>query len=94
MRKHYDNSSAWTQERPHNSPRYRPADDGMWPFAPKVAEQVFRQMLTEARVELMQGEQLDRSSGVTVANNQIQQIVMVSGLVLAGQQFIDATYEG
>jgi len=94
IRKHYDNSSAWTQERPQNYPRYRPADDAMWTFEPKVAEQVFRQMLTEARVELLQGEQLDRSSGVTVADNQIQQIVMESGLVLAGQQFIDATYEG
>ncbi|MFN9160542.1 MAG: FAD-dependent oxidoreductase, partial [Planctomyces sp.] len=52
IRKHYDNSSAWTQERPQNYPRYRPADDAMWTFEPKVAEQVFRQMLTEARVEL------------------------------------------
>lgn len=94
IRKHYDNSSAWTQERPQNYPRYRPADDAMWTFEPKVAEQVFRQMLTEARVELLQGERLNRSSGVTVADNQIQQIVMESGLVLAGQQFIDATYEG
>jgi len=94
IRKHYDHNSAWTQERPQNYPRYRPADDAMWTFEPKVAEQVFRQMLTEARVELLQGEQLDRSSGVTVADNQIQQIVMESGLVLAGQQFIDATYEG
>ncbi|MFN9725829.1 MAG: FAD-dependent oxidoreductase [Planctomyces sp.] len=94
IRKHYDNSSAWTQERPQNYPRYRPADDAMWTFEPKVAEQVFRQMLTEARVELLHGEQLNRSSGVTVADNQIQQIVMESGLVLAGQQFIDATYEG
>ncbi len=94
IRKHYDNSSAWTQEPPQNYPRYRPADDAMWTFEPKVAEQVFRQMLTEARVELLQGERLNRSSGVTVADNQIQQIVMESGLVLAGQQFIDATYEG
>ncbi|MFN5795980.1 MAG: xanthan lyase, partial [Planctomyces sp.] len=68
----YDNSSAWTQERPQNYPRYRPADDAMWTFEPKVAEQVFRQMLTEARVELLQGERLNRSSGVTVADNQIQ----------------------
>lgn len=94
IRKHYDNESAWTQEQSSDYPRYRPADDAMWTFEPKVAEQVFRRMLTEVRVELLQGERLNRSTGVMVVGGRIQQIVMESGLVLAGQQFIDATYEG
>ena len=55
---------------------------------------MFRRMLTEVRVELLQGERLNRSTGVMVVGGRIQQIVMESGLVLAGQQFIDATYEG
>lgn len=94
IRRHYDDASAWTQEQSSDYPRYRPADDAMWTFEPKVAEQVFRRMLTEVRVELLQGERLNRSTGVMVVGGRIQQIVMESGLVLAGQQFIDATYEG
>ena len=94
IRKHYDNESAWTEERPTDYVRYRRADDAMWTFEPRVAEQVFRQMLLEARVELLQNERLNRSSGVILAGNRIQQIVMESGLVLSGLQFIDATYEG
>jgi len=94
IRKHYDNASAWTQEQPASYPRYRPTDDAMWTFEPRVAEEVFRRLLTEARVELLQNERLNRGTGVTLADNRIQQIVMESGLVLAGQQFIDATYEG
>jgi hypothetical protein len=60
-------------------------------FEPKVAEAVFRQMLTEAGVTLFTTQLL---ASATMVSNRITQITMENGRVFRARQFIDTTYEG
>ena len=62
-----------------------------WRFEPKVAEQVFNEMIREARVPVHYRQFLR-----TVEKNgaRIVSIQMESGLVVRAGVFIDATYEG
>jgi hypothetical protein len=102
--KHYREPAAWTRTnrdeyaaRVHAQPGKTIDDDKqvMWTFEPKVAEQVFDQMLAETKVTVLRDEWLDRSSGgVEVSNGRIAAIRMLSGKVIRGAMFIDATYEG
>lgn len=94
IRRHYDQPSAWVHEKPADYPRYRPSDDAMWTFEPKVAEAVFRQMLKEANVEVLLNERLNRVTGVRIAEGRIVSVTMQSGRVFFGKQFIDTSYEG
>ncbi len=95
VRKHYDNPAAWDQERSADYARYRASEDAMWTFEPRVAEQILRAMLSEAKVPVIEGERLDRRpGGVRVESARIVEIRMESGLVFSGKQFVDATYEG
>jgi hypothetical protein len=94
IRRHYDQPSAWVQEKPSDYPRYRPTDDAMWTFEPKVAEAVFHQMLNEANVKVLMRERLNRTSGVKIAEDRVISITMESGRSFVGKQFIDTTYEG
>ena len=94
IRRHYDQPSAWVQEKPADYPRYRPGDDAMWTFEPKVAEAVFWQMLKEASIKVLMRERLDRGTGVKISEGRVVSIMMESGKILSGKQFIDTTYEG
>lgn len=94
VRKHYDDEAAWSQEKPTEYARYRANEDAMWTFEPKVAEAILRQMLKEAKVQLVEGERLNRKSGVTMNGTRIASIELESGVDYFGKQFIDATYEG
>ncbi|MFM7055626.1 MAG: FAD-dependent oxidoreductase [Planctomycetota bacterium] len=95
VRRHYDDPAAWDHERPADYARYRASEDAMWTFEPRVAEQILRFMLSEARVPVIEGERLDRKpGGVRVESGRIEEIRMESGLIFSGRQFIDATYEG
>ena len=94
IRKHYDNPAAWAYEKSTDYNRYRSGEDAMWTFEPKVAESLFHEMLLEAKVQLIMGERLDRTSGVNSDRGQIISVTTESGRVFRGQQFIDATYEG
>ncbi len=94
VRRHYDNPTAWQQEAAQDYARYRPTEDAMWTFEPRVAEQILQAMLSEASVELLLQQRLDRNIGVRVEQGRIVDIRMESGLILAASQFIDATYEG
>ena len=94
IRRHYDQPSAWVQEKAPDYPRYRATDDAMWTFEPKVAEAVFLQMLKEANIAVVMRERLNRTSGVKKADGRIVSITMESGKVFSGKQFIDTTYEG
>ncbi|MFO0977257.1 MAG: FAD-dependent oxidoreductase [Planctomycetaceae bacterium] len=94
VRKHYDNESAWTQEKSSEYARYRANEDALWTFEPKVAEAILRQMLAEANVTLIEGERLNRESGVKLDGKKVVSIRTESGTEYTGRQFIDATYEG
>ncbi len=55
VKKHYDDPSAWKWQKP---PAKRSAEDAQWTFEPHVAEKIFREMLKEAKVEVVMGERL------------------------------------
>ena len=95
VRRHYDDPAAWNQERPADYARYRASEDAMWTFEPRVAEQILRSMLSEAKIPVIEGERLDRKpGGVRMESGRILEIRMESGLTFTGKQFLDATYEG
>jgi hypothetical protein len=60
-------------------------------FEPRVAENVFWQMLAEAGVPVYSNKLL---AGATVVSNRITQITMEDGSSFRARQFIDASYEG
>ncbi len=93
-KKHYDADAAWNWEKRAAYPHYRAGDDAIWRFEPSVAEQVYRDMIAEAKVPVVFGERLDLKNGVVKDGTQITSIMMESGKQFAGRVFIDASYEG
>ncbi len=94
---HYAKDNAWVyEERQH----YRGGANGWnkekawWIFEPHVAENVFNDMIREAKVPVVHGERLDLKNGVRKKGSQILAITMESGRMFRGKMFIDATYEG
>ena len=75
IREHYDSPAAWVYEKSTDYNRYRSGEDAMWTFEPKVAELLFHEMLLEAKVLLIMGERLDRTSGVKIDHGQIISIM-------------------
>lgn len=94
VKKHYDDPKVWVHEKQDGYKFYRKDEDAMWTFEPKVAEQLLRDMLKEAKVEVVFGERLDRAKGVKLDGKRIASMTTESGKVFAGKMFIDATYEG
>jgi len=96
LKAHYDRPEAWTLQKPAQFKAYRPADDAIWSFEPKVAEKTLREMLAEQKVTVVFGERLDRApgKGVRLDGKRIVALVTESGKVYDGKVFIDATYEG
>lgn len=95
LKKHYDEPASWTLADRTKLPAYRPNEDSLWVFEPKVAEKVLRGMLAEAGVEVVTGEWLDRGrGGVTMVNGRITKIRTLSGREYAAKMFLDCTYEG
>ncbi len=95
---HYQKPEAWRQEtfeQYRQTKKGRSIDvDTMWGFEPRVAEQVFRDLIAEARVPVVFGQRLDRKGGVLKQGTRIVAIRMESGQEYRGRMFIDATYEG
>jgi FAD dependent oxidoreductase len=95
LKKHYDQPTAWTHEQPSDYKLYRKDDDAMWTFEPKIAEKTLREMLTDAKVPIVERERLERSAkGIKLNGKSIVSITMESGKSFTGKMFIDATYEG
>jgi hypothetical protein len=67
------------------------ACDSGFHFEPRVAAQIFAQMLSEARVTPRFGQKL---AAVVTAGGTISALSMTSGNVYRGAVFIDASYEG
>lgn len=105
---HYAADGAWRQETRadyltvRGATRNRAKDPvaeargiaAQWTFEPHVAERVFRDLVSEAGIEVVLGERLDLNRGVRARGGRILAIRMESGRVFAGRMFIDATYEG
>src|SRR5262245_7801327 len=98
VKKHYDKPESWKYGKRDDYKSYRPADDAMWTFEPHVAEQILREMLAEAKVQVVR-------AGKSIATEQVDQTVVKvltwehsgSSVVWSSfhaKVFIDATYEG
>jgi ribulose 1,5-bisphosphate synthetase/thiazole synthase len=94
VKKHYDDPKVWVHEKRETYKFYRKDDDAMWTFEPTVAEKLLREMLKEAKVEVVFGERLDRAKGVKLDGKRIVSITTETGNTFAAKVFIDATYEG
>jgi hypothetical protein len=65
-----------------------------WNFEPHVADQVFREMLDQARVTLVLDSRLREKGGVTRQHNRIVAIALEDGSIVQAKVFADCTYEG
>jgi hypothetical protein len=71
----------------------RYADEVAWYYEPHVGEQVLREMLNEAKVEVRFGERLREKGGVVKSGAAVQSIATDQG-VYRGRAFADCSYEG
>ncbi len=67
------------------------ADATMWTFEPHVAEDIFWQMLNEARVPVYLQQRL---TAVHLENGRLIELAVAGGKTFRARMFIDATYEG
>ncbi len=65
-----------------------------WVYESHVLEQIYKDMLQEAGVNVIYRQKLDLGKGVFKNNKHIEKIKMVTGEEYQAQMFIDATYEG
>ncbi|MEZ6143032.1 MAG: FAD-dependent oxidoreductase [Zavarzinella sp.] len=97
LKKHDDKRTAWTLEKAIDYKFYRPTEDAIWAFEPKIAEKLLREMLQEHKIPVLYGERLlrDPTKGITLGEQKnITKIVLESGKTVSAKMFIDATYEG
>lgn len=69
-------------------------DGPAWRFEPKIALEVFNDMIKGQRITVIYNESIDLDKGVMKIGNKIHSIKMESGKTFKGKIFIDATYEG
>jgi hypothetical protein len=93
VKKHYDDPAAWKYGKREDYKLYRPADDAMWTFEPHVAEQILREMLKEAKVEVLFGLGELRISSEDDHGN-LCDLQFERGRKISAKVFIDASYEG
>jgi len=72
----------------------RYGQDISWLHEPHVAEDIFRQMLKDAKVEIFEQSRLKEKAGVRKTATQIQDIATENGDTFAAKIFIDSSYEG
>ena len=65
-----------------------------WMPEPKVAEAIFRELLKENKVTLVENQRLREKTGVRKDGAKIVEITMENGSRYAGKVFADASYEG
>jgi hypothetical protein len=98
---HYATDAAWRFEQREDYFKHRSsrsslvdltqADATMWTFEPHVAEDIFFQMVNEAKVPVYFQQRL---STVKKDGVRITEVIMENGIVYRARMFIDATYEG
>ncbi len=66
----------------------------VWFMEPKVAEKIFRDLLKEAGVTVLENRRLREKTGVRKNGVRIEAIAMENGEEYTGKVFADCTYEG
>ncbi len=97
---HYQSTTAWnwqTKASFGNAGQGGPAFDSGAEigsvFEPKVAEQIFSQLITGDNVPVITGR-LDLGTGVVMSAGKISYLRLEDGREFSGKMFIDASYEG
>ncbi len=72
----------------------RYANEVAWYYEPHVGEEVLREMLKQANVEVRFGERLREKNGVAKQGTKIVSITTGWGAVYRGRAFADCSYEG
>lgn len=91
---HYKSDAAWKVNDPFRERLLNPSLKYIKSFEPRVADSIFRKMLTEAGIEVITGERLDLTSGVKKENGVITSVTFESGKTFTAKVFIDTSYEG
>lgn len=98
--KHYEKDEAWTWEKKsefknkgQGAPALDPQTELASTFEPSVAEAVFKAMLTERKVQIIDGV-LDLSKKADMDGKRIRSITLDCGTIVKGKMFIDCSYEG
>ena len=82
----------WRVGRKYDIGRY--AQDVAWFYEPRVGEQVMREMLQEADVQVLFHRHLRAVGGVQKEGARITSITTEDGLKVEGRMFADCSYEG
>lgn len=98
IRTYYKNEDAWQyqswDEFMNRTDRLQEGSDGMFAFEPRVAKQVYQNMLDEAGVPVAMNERIILGGrGVDMNRDKISAVKTTSGNVYKGKLFIDASYE-
>ncbi len=70
------------------------ANEVAWFYEPHVGEQVFREMLSQAGVQVQMNHRLKEKAGVEKSGTQIAAITTEDGATFRARAFADCTYEG
>ena len=73
---------------------FRYGQDIAWLLEPHVAEQIFRQMLEEAKVQVFTRHQLREKTGVERDGTTVRSLVTEQGEMFHAKIYMDASYEG
>lgn len=91
---HYRSDAAWKVNDPFRDRLLNARLKYIKSFEPRIADSVFRRMLSEAGIEVITGQRLDLNKGVKKENNVIKAVTFESGRTVSAKIFIDASYEG
>jgi hypothetical protein len=82
----------WRAGRHYQMSRY--GQEIAWMHEPHVAENIFQQMLSEARVTVLLEHRLREKAGVSKNVSAVTEIAIENGASFAAEVFIDSSYEG
>jgi len=82
----------WRAGRHYEMSRY--GQEIAWMHEPHVAEDIFRQMLREAKVTVLMNHRLREQNGVAKDGPAVTGITMENGALFAANIFVDSSYEG
>src|SRR5581483_8828122 len=82
----------WRAGRHYQISRY--GQEIAWVHEPHVAEDIFRQMLREAKVTVLLNHRLREQNGVAKSDGILTEITMENGSACAAKIFVDSSYEG
>ncbi len=100
---YYQKKGGWREETRDNYKKrlgkqfYGAWNDSLkmqWMFEPHIAAAVFKDMLKEAKVNVVYNERLNLANACQKKDGKILAVNMESGKVFRGDMFIDCTYEG